>query len=102
MTRILSNENLFNASLPWTQFFGANSTNPIPIFLSLQKPVSHLVNPTGSNVVVSSLGFEWRQPVQNFGLLVGYGVVISHIVKRYVDVKAVDIIAAMMLRHFRF
>lgn len=76
-------------------------TKPIPILLSPQEPVSHLVDPTGSNVLVTYPGFQWRQPGQNFGLsLVGHRIVIPHIVERIGVVKRVDVVVGVMLRHF--
>jgi len=77
-----------------------NTVNPVPVFLGLQEPVSHLVDPTGSNVLVPYPGLKWRHPGQNFRHLVSHHIVIPHIVKITGSVKAVEIIVVVMLRHF--
>ena len=52
------------------RFTLAITSPPASKFLSLQKPVTHVLNPACSNVVVSYVGLERRQPSQNFGPII--------------------------------
>jgi len=74
-------------------------TKPVSIFLRLCEPVSHPLDPTALDVVVSYVRFEWRYPGQNFRPLMIHCIIICHIVN---DIERVDVVGDVMVGHFGF